>query len=149
MKYIACVIALLLSIAAPVEASQADPTLVASAKALLADYAAKNTAAAATMIDPAATVYGERADEVENTPDAVRALFQSDGKQWKAASFGALRNVSSSGSGDMGTLFFDAPFSCTFADGTKRTLWIRFATVWHRVNGHWLLLQSTNHTLTD
>ena len=130
-------------------APEADAAAAARVNALLAAYSAKDVPAVIKMLDPSAAMYGTTASEFFTTPSGIEGLLRSDYRQWSSASFGSPRNVTLQSSGDLQTVFFDAPFTATYGDDKQRTFMIRFATVWHNTGGRWLLIQSMNAALSS
>lgn len=99
------------------------------------------------LLDPRATMYGDAASEFYTTTPGIEGLLAADYRQWSSARFGQPMHVSTETSDDLETVFFDAPFTLVMADGRAITVTVRFATVWHRAGGRYLLLQSSNATV--
>ncbi|MDE2481062.1 MAG: DUF4440 domain-containing protein [bacterium] len=146
MRSILLTIALAAAIAAPCSAhGKADPAVVARVNQLLDAYSQKQIGTVMAMLDPGAAMYGTALKEFYTTPRGIAALLSSDYRQWNSSRFGAPRNVTTEASGDLQSVFFDAPFAIVTAEGRKRAFTVRFATVWHRdPAGQWRLIQSMN-----
>lgn len=121
-----------------------DPQAIARVDKLLTAYSRKDEPAFMTMLDKHAAMYGTAQSEFYTTPGGIRGLLKSDYRQWTTSAFGTPRNVTVETSGDLQTVFFDAPFTAMYTDRHQRTFVIRFATVWHKIGDRWLLLQSMN-----
>ncbi len=113
--------------------------------ALLTAYAADNQDAVIQLVDTQAfSFYGSDISEFAHTPAALRRMMTDDFKLWHTAKFGKPENLDIRVSRDMATAFFDVPFSA----GGGPEVTVRLATVWRKVNGVWLLIQSANSVPT-
>ena len=128
------------------KASPSDETAVKSAVLRLLDaYSKKDFDAAMALTDhEAVLVMGSDVEEVCNTRTEIEALLHDDFQLWTSASFGEISLLSVRAEGDLGSAFFDVPFSMQRAPGKTDTMTIRFATVWRRRGGEWKLTQSMN-----
>ena len=126
-----------------------DPQITERVNALLHAYSSKDVPAVMSMLDPRAAMYGTATSEFYTTPSGIERLLQADYSRWTSSSFGDPRDVTVETSGDLQTIFFDTPFTAAYVDGQKRTFVIRFATVWRKEGGHWLLIQSMNAVAAD
>ncbi|MES2294333.1 MAG: nuclear transport factor 2 family protein [Pseudomonadota bacterium] len=85
-------------------------------------------------------IYGSDAAEAIEGRKAFRLMMADDQKLWGGkASIGPMTHVSSTQSGKLATLFFDADFTLN-----GNTVPIRFATVWRKEHGGWKLVQESN-----
>ena len=128
------------------KASPSDETAVKSAVLRLLDaYSKKDFNAAMALTDhEAVLVMGSDVEEVCDTRAKIEALLHDDFQLWTSASFGEVSLLSVRAEGDLGSAFFDVPFSMQRAPGKTDTMTIRFATVWRRRGGDWKLTQSMN-----
>ena len=136
--------ALLAALPAFAQAAPSSDVAPARVTALLTAYAKKDVPAVMAMLDPQAAMYGTVESEFFTTPEGIAKLLHADYQQWSVASFGAPRNVTVEGDDNLQSVFFDAPFSATLADGKQIAVTVRFATVWRKHGDRWLLLQSMN-----
>jgi ketosteroid isomerase-like protein len=85
-------------------------------------------------------IYGSDAAEAIEGREAFRSMMADDQKLWGGkASIGPMTHASSTQSGNLATLFFDADFTLN-----GNTMPIRFATVWRKEHGAWKLVQESN-----
>lgn len=85
-------------------------------------------------------VYGSDAAEAIEGREAFQSMLVDDQKLWGGnASIGPMQHISSELSGSLATLFFDADFTLN-----GNSLPIRFATVWRKERGQWMLVQESN-----
>ncbi len=99
-----------------------------------------------SMVDPGIAMYGSDRDEVVHGTKDLSELMRIDQLLWqKTAHITDLHNFSEVSAGSLATLFFDA----TFTVGNRPPLPIRFATVWKKTHGKWLLVQSSNVVPTE
>ncbi len=85
-------------------------------------------------------IYGSDAAEAIEGQEAFRRMLADDQKLWGGhATIGSMTNVSSTQSGSLATLFFDAEFKLN-----GNAMPIRFATVWRKEHGAWKLVQESN-----
>ncbi len=85
-------------------------------------------------------VYGSDVSEFSDSIAAFKTMFDNDQKLWRgAASFGEISQASEFDEGRVASLFFTREFKLG-----NNVLRVRFATVWHKENGRWKLIQSSN-----
>jgi ketosteroid isomerase-like protein len=111
------------------------------ARAFLDAYSKGDEAKVMAMVTSRSLhIYGSDAAEAIEGRQAFRAMLADDQKLWGGnASIGPMTHVSGEQSGSLATLFFDADFTLN-----GNTLPIRFATVWRKEHGQWMLVQESN-----
>jgi hypothetical protein len=98
------------------------------------------------MVDSEITMYGSDRNEVLHGTKELSELMRLDQLLWqKTARITELCNFSEVSTKSLATLFFDA----TFTVGNRPPLPLRFATVWKKKHGKWLLVQSSNVVPTE
>ncbi len=108
---------------------------------LLDRYARNDEARVVAMLDPERFVLlGTNFSEKITSSTELRAFMDRDFEQWKTASFKDVRDFDVRTSGTLAT----ANFVFTFEPAAGPTLPIRGTTTWRKVNGEWLLTQSTS-----
>jgi ketosteroid isomerase-like protein len=136
-------------ITGPGNMASTDASLMQSIRAVLTAYSRKDVdGVLERMLPEHPVMYGSSVNEVYNTPKGIRSLLASDYRQWDTSRFGELQNVNVEIDGTMATAFFDAPFSMN-SHGHVLNVVIRFATVWRKAGGTWLLAQSANFVPTS
>ena len=120
----------------------AAPNVTEQTRLFLDAYAHGDRATVLRLVDgDAVTVYGSDADEVFTGRAAVATMLDDDQRLWGGpATIGAMEHVTVAANGDLASVFFDAPFSVRGGP----SLPVRFAMVWRRSHGGWLLVQSSN-----
>jgi Domain of unknown function (DUF4440) len=127
--------------AATLAKSDRDSTLLSRVQVLLDAYARDDSSGVLQILDSNEfAMYGSDASELVSTPAQLVTVMADDFKLWHTAKFGRMRDITTSVRGDCGSVFFQIPFS---AGGSAEVL-VRFATVWRRANGVWLLTVSSN-----
>lgn len=122
-----------------------DGSLRGRVQALVNAYERDDSAGVLRIVDlQGFSIYGSDASELISTPAQLITMMENDFKLWHTAKFGAMRDVAIKVYGNFGSVFFQIPFS---AGGSPDVL-VRFATVWRRVNGVWLLTMSSNSVPT-
>lgn len=115
--------------------------LTAQTRVFLDAYAKGDEETVLGLITDDICVYGSDVAEYFRGPSAVRGMIVKDMKLWGgAATIGPMQDVSVVVRGELGTVFFDAPFSA----GGRPAVVVRFATVWRWTPKGWLLAQSSN-----
>lgn len=124
----------------PASAQPLDVT--AQTRLFLDAYARGDRANVVRLLDgDAVTVYGSDADEVFHGGAAVAGMLANDLRLWGgSARIGRMEHVSVVERGELASIFFDAPFSVR----GRASMPVRFAMVWRRAHGPWLLVQSSN-----
>ncbi|HET9863296.1 MAG TPA: nuclear transport factor 2 family protein [Steroidobacteraceae bacterium] len=111
---------------------------------LLYRYSQNDQPGVIAMLDPAGfTISGSALREVVRTPDELRALMSRDFSRWKSATFSDVRDFDVRADGSLATAFF----VFTYAAEGGPSMPIRLCTVWRKVDGEWLLTQSSNAVL--
>lgn len=123
-------------------ATSPDAALRAQTQAFIEAYAKVDRDAVFKSVHPNKIyIYGSDASEFISDHAGLKAMLDADAKLWGGtAAFGKMDHVSITRSGDMASIFFDAPFTV----GGRPAVPVRFAMVWRKVGGRWLLVQSSN-----
>jgi len=109
--------------------------------AFLSAYARGDAATVVAQLAPDVTLYGSDAAEVFHGREEARRMLEADQQLWHhAAHIGTPEHLSVLSSGNLYTAFFDAPFSV----GDGPSMAVRFAMVWQKQEGRWLLVRSSN-----
>ncbi|HET7922899.1 MAG TPA: nuclear transport factor 2 family protein [Gammaproteobacteria bacterium] len=109
--------------------------------ALLTAYQADDQNAALKLVDSGQfSVYGSDISEFVQTTAGLRQMMSDDFKLWHSAKFGPVKDLDIRIGHDLATAFFNIPFSV----GGRPAVMVRMTTVWRKVNGVWLLTQSSN-----
>jgi ketosteroid isomerase-like protein len=127
----------------PVPATAAGaPDVAAQTRLFLDAYARGDRASVLRLVDgEAVTVYGSDEDEVFTGAAAVGTMLEEDQRLWGGpATIGPMEHVSVVESGDVASVFFDAPFAVHGGPSIP----VRFAMVWRRSHDAWRLVQSSN-----
>jgi hypothetical protein len=131
---------LCLGLSTPIFA-QTTPDINAYTRLLLDAYAKGDRPYLKAHIDPTFNGYGSDLAEVVHGPAAFDHMLEQDLQLWGgSAHIGAMRDVSLVQQKDFASIFFNADFSLP----NQKPIPLRFAMVWHRVHGSWLLVQSSN-----
>ncbi len=127
--------------AAKVDQSAAEAEIRQRVDSLLYRYSSNDQAGVVAMLDPQRLlILGSNLNEVVHTPDELRAFMSRDFSQWQSAKFTNVRDVDLRTDGTLGTAYLVFDFS---APGGP-TVPIRFCSTWRKVNGEWLLTQSSS-----
>jgi len=133
--------------AARVDPAVAEKEIMQRVDALLYRYSQNDQAGMLALLDPQHfTIRGADLPEVIDTPDELRDLMSRGFAQWGASKYADVRDVDVRVGGELATAFF--VFNWTLGEGGP-TLPIRLHTTWHKVNGEWLLTQSSNVVLAQ
>lgn len=121
---------------APAQSSDA-PDL----SAFLNAYARGDAEAVLPQLSPDIVLFGSDEAEIVHGRGEARRMLEADQQLWQhAARIGAPEHLSALRSHDLYTAFFDTPF--TVGNGPRMT--VRFAMVWQKSHGRWLLIRSSN-----
>jgi hypothetical protein len=127
--------------AAKADPSAAEAALRQRVDSLLYRYANNDQPGVLAMLDPQRLlILGSNLNEVVHTPDELRAFMSRDFAQWQSAKFTNVRDVDMRTDGALATAYLVFDFS---APGGP-TVPIRFCSTWRKVNGEWLLTQSSS-----
>ncbi len=128
----------------PIGNTAADSSLTQSIRAVLTAYGNKDIdGVLKRMVPDHPVMYGSGVSEVYTTQTGIRRFLRSDYRQWDSSKFGALQNLNVDVEGATASAFFDAPFTMN-SHGHVLNVVVRFATVWHKIDGTWLLAESAN-----
>lgn len=126
------------------ETTHEDVMLRAQVFELLDAYARNDQAAVLALLDrDSLDVYGSDVSEHAVGVEAFLEMMDADHALWSGTGrveFGSMNDISVRMHGDLATVFFNTPFRV----GETPQLTVRFATVWLRKNGRWLLTQSAS-----
>lgn len=115
--------------------------IVSRTEAFLAAYAGNDVEHVIAMTDAHdLSIYGSDLAEFCTNRSCLRDMLASDFRLWGSARFGAIEDVTVVSDGHLAVIFFNVPF---FVGGGGATP-VRVAMVWRKVNGAWLLSQSSN-----
>ncbi|MEO6966943.1 MAG: nuclear transport factor 2 family protein [Rhodanobacteraceae bacterium] len=115
--------------------------VTAHVREFLDAYAADNQQAALRLIDPRQfTMFGSDAAEIAHGATGLQRFLNDDFHLWHTAHFGPIEHLDLRIGAQYASAFFDVPFSAAGA----APLTLRVSTVWHKVNGVWMLTQSSN-----
>jgi len=108
---------------------------------LLDRYSRNDQAGVVAMLDPETfTMLGTSFNEKVRSQSELRAFMDRDFAQWQSASFTDARDFDVRSDGTLATAYFVV----TFKAGSGPTLPVRLTTTWHKVDGEWLLTQSSS-----
>jgi len=140
------VIALALMVLAPITWSQ-NSALEKQTRVFLDAYAKGDQETVLELVDREnVTVYGSDVAEVVHGADALLKMMALDQQLWRGSAYiGAMEHVSVIEDKSLASMFFDAPFSVA----GRPPVAVRFAVLWKREGGRWLLVQSSNAVPTE
>jgi ketosteroid isomerase-like protein len=119
----------------------AQPDIKSDTRNFLDAYARGDREAVLALTAPDITVYGSDAAEVFHGHTEVASMLANDQKLWGGpANIGPMEHVTVAQAKDIVSIFFDASFSA----GGRPALPVRFAMIWRRLGGKWLIVQSSN-----
>jgi hypothetical protein len=108
---------------------------------LLDRYGRNDQAGVIAMLDPEHfTMLGTNFDEKVSSQSELRTFMDRDFAQWQTASFTDVRDTDVRVGRDLATAYLVV----TFQAGSGPTLPIRLTTTWRRVDGEWLLTQTSS-----
>ena len=121
--------------------ASAEKEIARRVELLLDRYSRNDQAGVLAMLDPDRFVLlGTNFDEKTTTPAQLRAVMDRDFALWKSATFRDFRDFDVRTDGTLATV------NClfTFEASAGPTITVRSSTTWRKVNGEWLLTQSSN-----
>ena len=136
-------LALLLVSSAASSPAQTPPDAATEARtrAFLDAYARSDAATVLNAIDQDTVIYGSDVAEIFHGPDGARAMLKLDTQLWQgAATIGPMRDVSTTSSGSITSIFFNADFKL----GPRPAVPVRFCMIWKKTGARWMILQSSN-----
>ncbi|HEY0794483.1 MAG TPA: nuclear transport factor 2 family protein [Acidisarcina sp.] len=117
------------------------PGIKTQTRAFLDAYARGDHDGVLALTAPDVTIYGSDAAEVFHGRTGVENLLADDQKLWRGkAVLGPMEHVTTELTAGLASIFFDASFSV----GGRPAVPVRFAMIWRRAAGKWLLVQSSN-----
>ena len=126
---------------AKVDPATAEKEVAQRVTVLLDRYVRNDQAGVVAMLDPERLVIlGTSFEEKVKSPADLRALMDRDFSQWSTASYSDVRDVDARVDGALATVYFVMNWQA--ANGPNVP--IRMTTTWRKVNGEWLLTQSSS-----
>jgi hypothetical protein len=127
--------------ARPVDTAAAEKAVTQRVDLLLSRYARNDQVGVVAMLDPVRFVMlGTNFNERMSTPAELRSQMDHDFSAWQSVAFTDVRDMDVRVGSDLAT----AVFTMTFSAGGGPSLPVRLCTTWHKVNGEWMLTQSSS-----